>query len=386
MHANLPRTTYVTNRTHTAPTRRPQTLHDTELMNYDRTISPETITEMVQRIEPAWEVREATPASKGHHIVYHLDVETGTGCNRYVLKGTPSGKPSTCGDEARMLVLLDAHTSIPVPDVLGVVDEHETFPDPFFLASRLQGTNHRRTALGDFSKAAIERLARSTGRHLATLHGLDAVDAYGFVTIDANETLDGGRASADIGQVTVPDPTHSWTDYLAAEADRMVASLEETQFGDLCSTVCPVLEAQIGRLTGEFDPVIARIDQSLDNVLLDPETGAVTGLLDWEFCVAATPAYDLAFVEYSLNGGHWATVPGIPDYRKTIRTSLLDGYREVGPAHVVEQFHENYDHYALLACLHLMANFEDWCDQADVTDDQREAAVDPLRKRVESFC
>lgn len=351
-------------------------------MNDDRTIADETVAKMVQRIEPTWMVREATPATDGHHIVYHLDVDAEAGRRQCVLKATPPGKSPTCGDEARMLAILDAQTSIPVPKVLGVVDDHTDLPAPFFLSSTVPGANYGRTALTEFSAADVERLARSTGRHLAALHRFDAVDAYGFVAIDTDETLDGERPGDDAEHVVVRESANSWTDYLESEAERLAAGLAETRFGGLYADVRPALEARIERLSGEFDSVVARIDQSLDNVLLDPETHAVTGLLDWEFCVAATPAYDLSFVAHSLAGGHWALLPDVPDRRETIQSALLDAYREAGSPRAVEKFHENEDCYVTLARLHSMCHFENWVDRIDATDERREEAARVLRARV----
>lgn len=355
-------------------------------MNYDRTIPDETITEIVRRINPSWEVQNATPAVDGHHIVYHLDIAKKTGRQQCVLKAAPPEKSPTSGDEARTLAILAAHTSLPVPEVLGVVDDHEHLPTPLFVSTTLPGANYNRTTLAEFSEAAIERLAHLTGRHLSMLHAFDVVDAYGFVDIDADGTLDGECPSTAIEQLIVQNPTHSWTEYLTAECDQKCTWLAETQFGDLAPVVRPVLDAQIDSLSGEFEPVIARIDQSLDNVLLDPETSAVTGLLDWEFCVAATPAYDLAFVEHSLAGGHWTFIPDVPDHQETIRSAMLDGYCEAGSSRIVEQFHENRECYAIFVALNAMLNFEDWFNQVgaafDVTNEQREGAATTLRERV----
>ncbi|WP_264556490.1 phosphotransferase family protein [Halocatena marina] len=355
-------------------------------MNYDRTIPDKTITEIVRRIDSSWEVQNATPAVDGHHIVYHLDIAMQSGRQQCVLKATPPEKSPTCGDEARTLAILAAHTSLPVPEVLGVVDDDEHLPTPLFVSTTLPGANYNRTMLATFSETAIERLAHSTGRHLAMLHALDAVEAYGFVDIDADETLGGDCPSVTSGQLVVQNPTRSWTEYLTAECDQKCTWLTETQFGDLAPVVRPVLDVQIDSLSGEFEPIIARIDQSLDNVLLDPETSAVTGLLDWEFCVAATPAYDLAFVEHSLAGGHWTFIPDVPDRQETIRSAMLDGYCEAGSSRIVEQFHENRECYAIFVALNAMLNFEDWFNQVgaafDVTNEQREEAATTLRERV----
>lgn len=80
----------------------------------------------------------------------------------------------------------------------------------------------------------------------------------------------------------------------------------------------------------------------------------------------------------------------MPDLGESIRSAMLNGYRERGSSRIVEQVHDNGDCYALLANLHAMCNFEDWFDQIgvdafDVTNEQRENAADQLRKRVERF-
>lgn len=348
-------------------------------------LSDDTISEIVQHIEPTWTVSGTRPATEGGHVVYHLDVETSYGTRQCILKATPPDQDPTCGDEARLLAVIDSHTALRVPEVLGAVDEHERWPTPLFLASTLPGANYGRTRLSEFSTAEVARLARSTGRQLATLHRLDAVDAFGFVDVATSDRLDGGRPSDDVAQITVRDPIDDWSTYLDSEVDRITEIVAETRFADVVSTVRPVLETGIDGLVGPFDPVVARIDQSLDNLILDPETSAVSGWLDWEFCVAVTPAYDLAFVEHSLAGGHWAFLPDAPDYRDTIRSGLHDGYREAGPARVVKQARENYAYYSLLAEAHAMANFDHWFDDLDIVAAD-ETAVDSaaanLRERV----
>jgi aminoglycoside phosphotransferase (APT) family kinase protein len=350
----------------------------------NRTLTDETITEIVQLLEPTWSVREASLATAGFHIVYHLDIETATGSRQCILKATPPDADPVCGDEARLLAILNSHTDLPVPEVLGVVDEHPEFPTPMFLATELPGSNHDRTALTDYSTAQIEALGRSTGRHLAALHDL-TVDAYGFVGIDRGESLTGGRPSADRSQVVVEDPIDDWIEYLDQERERVCDTLENTRFADLEAIVRPALAAEIDDLTGEFEPVVARIDQSLDNVLVDPGTHEVVGLLDWEFCVAATPAYDIEFVAESLSGGHLTLVPEHPNPRDRIRSAILEGYREAGGESVVEQFHANRRCYEFLNTAHAMTTFEPWFDDIDVgdaTERQRDAAAASLRDRA----
>lgn len=354
-------------------------------MNYDRTLSHDSITEAVHEIRPSWTVLDVTPAEHGHHIVYFLDVETKTGERRTVLKATPEGKSPVCGNEARMQAILDAHTSIPVPEVFGVVDEHDDLPAPFLLQSHLDGANYRGDIIRELSTTDVERLARTTGRYLAELHDLDAVDSYGFVGIDPEDTLTGQPPSSDLAQITVDDATDSWEAYVENSATQVVDALKETRFADVQRRIEPVVEAYASDLTGEFHPVVARIDSSIDNLLLDHETNAVTGMLDWEFSVAATPAYDIAFVVHSLVDGFWSLLPETPTYRKTAQRSLLEGYREIGSTQTIEQFRANGDCYGLLAVFHSMLNFDNWFDLLEIHDERRDYAADQLRTRLDRY-
>lgn len=355
-------------------------------MNDDRTADSDTIQRMVQQIEPTWRVAEATPATAGHQIVYLLTVETGDGPREFVLKATPDGKPATCDVEARMLAIVAEHTTVPVPEVFGVVDEHDALPAPFFLSSRVPGADFDRTGLGDLTDAWVDPLARSSGRHLASLHALDAVDGYGYLGVEYDEALSGERPSADTDQLVVTDATDDWTDCLRASVEGVIAGLDETRFAGLQSTVAPAVEAAIDAVEDPDDPTVCRIDHSLDNVLVDPETGETTAFLDWEFQFAGTPAYDLAFVERSLAGGSWSFTPDAPDQHERIRTALVAGYREAAPDTGTDRFASNRAAYQLLVDCHELFNFDDALDVFDVPEPQRDAAADRLRATVHDRC
>lgn len=359
----------------------------------DRIIPDAQITDLCTRIEPTWTVEAATPAEDGHHVVYFLDVATPEGERHCVLKAPRPGQESACDEEARLLAILDAHTDIPVPEVFGVLDEESVetddadLPTPAFLASELPGTNDSRTALAAYSAEQAHGLAYSTGRLLAELHRVDDLAGYGFVGVDPDRALDGDRPSTDPDQVTVSDPTESWTDYLSGEVGRLEDHLAETRFADCRETVLGEIDARIDEVDGPFDPVLARIDQSLDNSLVDSETGRVTGLIDWEFCVAATPAYDLSFVEYTLVGGHWRLLPEGPDHTEAIREALLDGYASAGSERVIDQFRANRECYTLLVRAHEMANFAAWFDGVGADfDHRRDEAARRLRAELAERC
>ncbi|MFD1644456.1 phosphotransferase family protein [Haloarchaeobius litoreus] len=355
-------------------------------MNDDRTTDGDTIQRMVQQIEPNWRVVEATPATAGHQIVYLLTVETGSGPRDCVLKATPDGKPATCDVEARMLAIVGEHTTVPVPEVFGVVDEHDELPAPFFLSSREPGADFDRTWLGDLTADRIDALARSSGRHLASLHAMGAVDDYGYVGVEYEEPLAGGRPSADTDQLVVADPVEDWSDCLRSSVEGVVAGLDETRFADLQETVAPAVEAAIERVDDPDDPAVCRIDHSLDNLLADPESGEIAAFLDWEFQFAGTPAYDLAFVERSLAGGSWSFTVDAPDRHERIRAGLVAGYREAGGDETADRFAANRDAYALLVDCHELFNFDAALDVFDVDEAEREAGADRLRATVHERC
>lgn len=355
-------------------------------MNYDRTIDDETIQRMVEHVEPTWQVTATARATAGQHVVYRLTVDTDAGSRDCVLKATPPGKSATCDVEARTLAIVDAHTTVPVPEVFGAVDEHADLPAPFLLSERVPGRDFDRTGLSALTGSELDAVARSSGRHLASLHELDAVDGYGYVGVEHAGGLDGERPNASPRQLVVADPAEDWTECLRASVEGVVNGLADTRFAGLQETVAPAVEAAIDAVDDPADPVVCRIDHSLDNVLVDRDSGETTAFLDWEFQFAGTPAYDLAFVERSLAGGTWGFTPDAPTRRERIRQALLAGYREAGGDATADRFLATRDAYALLVDCHELYNFEDALDVFDVDEPQRAAAADRLRTVVRDRC
>lgn len=329
------------------------------MTDQDRTIPWETIDRMVRSIDRDRRVRRAAPAPGGFLPVYHLSVDAAGGTAERVLKVGRGEGAVGVAVEARVLGILREHTSIPVPRVFGAVDHHDTLPSPFFLMEAVAGTAHPRTELDRLSKDTVRRIARSTGTHLASLHAVDAVDAFGTLEPDPSRPLQGGRPTTDTGQLRVADPIASWPTYVKRSVEDPLDRLADGRFADLVPAVRSALHRRIDALSGTFRPVLGHIDNSIENVLVDPETDEITAMLDWAFTLAVTAGYDLAFVEHSLSGGPWWFVPDFPDYQKLIREALLRGYRENGREAAVREFHDHHRLYRLLRCTHSLLHFED---------------------------
>lgn len=349
-------------------------------MQYDTALSRNELRRTVAAISPSWRVRDATAAEAGHHSVYRLAVETPDGIRDCYLKATPEGKPPSVDLEARLLATLDCHTGLPVPSVHGIVDEHDDLHAPFVLLEAMPGTAEPRTGLASLPDDRLRRIARDTGRYLAELHSLDAVDAYGFLASDG-PALHGERPSGAFGTVAVADPVSDWHERLYDWADGTLAALDGTRFADVAPAAEPVLEAEIDAVDGPFEPTLARIDDALENVLLADDE--VTAMLDWEFSIAATPGYDVVNVAWSLAGGPYLFASDVPDRRALVRAALLSGYRDRGGETVVERSRANRDCYELLSALRSMTHLEQWFQLFDL-DGEIDAAASNLRAEVDS--
>lgn len=349
-------------------------------MHYDTELAADELDRMIGEIAPTADVLEATPVDFGHHIVYRLVVEMPEAERVCYLKATPEGKSATLKVEARILAILGEHTDIPVPGVYGVVDEHEGVLAPYVLLEAIPGDVRFRQELADVSDDVLRHIAKASGRYLAELHALDAVDAFGFLGCN-DPTLHGGRPSGALDSIGVADPVEDWKEWYSESAHRELEALEGTMFADVASEVAPVVDTRIDGLKGPFDPVLARIDQSLEQIVL--RDGAVQGLLDWEFTIASTPVDDFINVSRSLAGGPYLFAPDMPDKREFVLEAVLEGYEAQGGRSVADQLQANRDCYELVATLRSMVHLEDWYRLFDL-DDRIEPAAERLRDDLEA--
>lgn len=354
-------------------------------MTDDTSLGTATIERAVCAVDSAWSLRDHEPAPGGYLPVQLLELDTPAGPRRAVLKASPDVEAHGVDVEARILRLLDARTSLPVPEVYGAVDEHDDLPAPFFVSAYVPGVTVERNELDGLPAGRLDRLARASGRCLAELHALDPFDAYGHLERSRNDTLRGERPPASTDTLTVADPTETWRPQVRSWADETLDGVAETRFADLLADVEPFLDDRIARLDGPFRQVLGHIDNSVENVRHDPETGEITGLLDWAFSLSVTPGYDLALVEQSLNGGQWRLLPESPDYTERIRPALLDGYREVGSPRALAELEAHRELYELLSLCRSMNNLEPWLPTKGATNAQVEAAARTVRDRTRTL-
>lgn len=321
-----------------------------------RELSDSTLAEMVRVVSPEWELREATPAERGFCSVFRVVAGDGDRTRELYLKASPDGQSWAIPTEARLQAVIDAHTSIPVPEVLGVTDDHETLPTPYYLMRALPGEDVAYERVGRLADDALRRLARETGEYLAELHSIPAVEAFGHVRHETPE-LTGGRPGGDPSDLTVGEPREDWPSYLRERVESELDRHADSQFPELTAELQRWFETGIDGLDGPFEPVLGRNDHGLHNLLVDPETGEITAMLDWGYTLAVPAAFDFEFAVYLYSGAFLAGLPDGSDRRPLVREAMLSGYRSTAPEHA-EAVSTHQPLYEALAMVRIMNDFE----------------------------
>lgn len=347
-------------------------------MTSDRGLDPETLSGMLGAVRPDWELLAATAEDRGHTAVYQLDVATEDGDRELVLKASPGDEAHGIVVESRLLGLLAERTGIPVPGVLGAVDDHPALPSPFFLMESVTGTAMAYQSTRRLDDAVLRRLAVQTGRYLGELHGLDVVDAYGVVGVDRSGA--DGPTRADVAAFHVRDPIESWPGFLRASVEPELERLGTSRFADRAAAIRARVDEGLEALGPVGAPTLGRIDHGVHNLLLRPGDGEIEALIDWEFALAVTPGYDLRTVEYVLSGAVLAPLGDASDRRRLVRAAMAEGYRETAryPAAELEAAGELYE---LMAVVRAMNHLE--AGVAKVPDGSEDVVAEGLRSAAE---
>ncbi len=192
----------------------------------------------------------------------------------YVLRRPPLGHVlATAHDMSREYRVISAlaDTAVPVPRALLLCPDADVLGAPFYLMSRVPGMVYRSRAQTDgLTGERRAGLAYAMIDTLADLHAVDP-DAVGL---------------ADFGH---PDG------YLARQVRRWAQQLDRSR-----SRALPGIDELRDRLAaavpGSGPARIVHGDYRLDNLLVDPGTGAVTAVLDWEMATLGDPLADLGLL------------------------------------------------------------------------------------------
>lgn len=301
----------------------------------ERELPEDEIEAMIRLINPEWRLREATFIADGISAIYRVRVTTPATVDEYYLKATPLPEDADIeprvATEAHLTECVRRHTDIPVPTVIGAVDEHDAVRTPFFLMGAMPGHKHDMNVLCDTSPDSIASLARETGQYLGQLHNIDTPNLQQFgrgFTYDAESSLRGEQPRGDPTKLTFPDGYSSWPNRMQDWVEEDLDALAESdRFADLAAPIERRLADLVERLPTSVTPVVGRVDHGLWNLLTDEPCSRSTAWLDWGSLFAVPPAFDLAIVEYYLGGGSWLGLADVSKHWPHLRTALLEGYR-----------------------------------------------------------
>jgi len=350
---------------------------------FGRTIDEVEIQEMVGAIRPDWTVVEAELADRGLNSVYNLLAETERGRRELVLKATPEGgRHGSTPTEARYLSIINDQTSIPVPEIVGCVDEDDDLRAPFFLMESVSGESLRNSEIGSVSDERLRIIAEQTGEYLAQLHDIDAVDRFGRVGWDRSSPLHGKRPSGEPTDLEIVNGFDSWPEWFSQWTEKNIDNLSNTAFSDLIPDLKIEMNERIDDYSrpGSFSPVLARVEHTPDNLILGSDD-TIEAVIDWGVQLAVPRAYDLAAVEFILAGSGWMALPSVPDRRELVREGLLTGYRREST--VPDGLESRRDCYQLDYLTTSMYMYD--ADRYPISEEQKASATEWLRTTAEQL-
>lgn len=173
--------------------------------------------------------------------------------------------------EHRILTALAA-SEVPVPPCLGLEEDPGITGAPFYVMEHVEGVVVRtaevaRSVLGPAERAEASRDLVDV---LVRLHAVD-LEGVGLSTLARHE------------------------DYLARQLRRWKGQLDQVRSRDV-AILDEVHDRLAARIPAQGPATIVHGDYRLDNLLVDPSTGAVTAVLDWELTTLGDPLADLGLL------------------------------------------------------------------------------------------
>lgn len=335
--------------------------------------SLDEIRRLVAAMIDGWTVTDARAAEEGTDAIYFVTAETPAGTREAVLKVCEFVSPEAFRPEPRLLELMNHRTSIPVPSVLAVLDDHDELPSPAFLMECYRGEVVDRTDLG---RDALSRVAREAGRNLGEIHAVGTFDEFGTVRLARDADRPASVALPNGEGLAVGDPRESWRARLADVASGSIDDLHE-RFADLEGPLRDAIEPRIAALP-DVEPVMIHGDYRLGNLLVDPETGVTRAVLDWGNHHTGHAETDLASTEQYLCG--WALPDA--DRRRFVRERLYAGYAETNDLDRDEGFCERRETYLLVVRCFPLVWFDLW--YADADENERYRIAERHREAIDA--
>lgn len=347
-----------------------------------REIADETVEEMVTVVNDSLEIQQVTLVERGFCSIYRVAAVGPERSRDLYLKASPDGRTWGIPVEARIQAVLSSETTIPVPDILGAVNDHETLPSPFYVMTALPGGALPYEEVAELDDDILGQIARETGHYLAELHSLSPVEQFGQIAYEG-QPLTGDTPPGDPAQLTVEPAEETWVAFLEEYTSNELDRHTESQFAELTDDLTEWVEDAIKSLEGPFDPVLGRNDHGLHNLLIDATTGDITGMVDWNYTLAVPPAFDVEFAIYLYSGAFFAGRSAVSDRRPLVRDALLSAYQSEAPS-LADRVSTREPLYEALAMIRIMNDFDSLDCPAGTEQESRDGIVADVRSLIDS--
>ncbi len=216
------------------------------------------------------------------------------------------------GREHRIISAMEG-TGVPVPPTVGYEPEPEVNGAPFYVM--------------EFVEGVVLRGSQDSERHLEPATRDAAADSLIDVLVRLHELDPDEIGLGDLGRKE---------DYLARQLRRWKSQLEKGRTRDL-----PLLDEVHRRLEADIPPQegasVVHGDYKLENVILDPATGEVRAVLDWELTTLGDPLADLGLLlvywgepDDNIGGlGSASAIPGFPSRDEVVERYARRSGRDV---------------------------------------------------------
>lgn len=324
------------------------------------------------------EVASVEPISKGINATYRVAFADG---DLAVLKAATFNTAAELRPEPRLLRRLAREATIPVPEVLAIVEDGGPLGTFHFLLDycdgRLVGD------LGRLSVAEQERLVRATGRHLGRLHEHRLLDTCGPLRVT-------DPAGDRTPEFTTESEHESWGAVFASLADHPVSLFERVQCGDdpgrfvdLVPDVVAAFEGVESAIAEPETPVVLHGDFRHDNMVLAPpdeEGPLVRAVLDFGDPYVGDYRFDLAFAEDAMLRVQFPTSDRADHLAELLRETYADE-RGIDSAEIAT---ESYAYYLLVQRARWMAVAMKW-DEYDDPDAVERAYRSFVREQLDEI-
>lgn len=307
---------------------------------------------IVSALRDEWTVTGVDGIPGSANSLYAIDLSTATRERTVICKCCQNTAPAAFRPEPYLLDTIGRRTTVPVPEVLAVLDDLSEDAGPLFVMDQCDGEDIA-TRARDLEPAVYERVARDAGRYLGQIHDLGSFDRFGDVKLGRDVDHDGSGIATSDATLTVTDDAHSsWGDLLDGLAEFFLSRLDE-RVADLEGVIREGLDERRD-LLGDENPVLLHDEYTYWNTLIDPDTGETTAVLDFEDQRVGCAEYDLATAIDSLS----ALAPLGSPRRRRIREAVYEGYEETNVLDQEGKFTARRDLYRLVARLPMLTFFE----------------------------